>query len=72
MRRAWVDYIADGQPMASPVSWRMVACGGSFSTRGVEVLWPKKVVKQLQLSGLLAEPAIEQAHRSLAAAFASP
>lgn len=47
--------------------WPLI--GGSFSTRGVEVLWPKKLVKQLQLPGVLAESDIEQVHRSLAAAF---
>ena len=47
--------------------WPMI--GGSFSTRGVEVLWPKKLAKQLQLPGVLAELEIEQAYRSLAAAF---
>lgn len=47
--------------------WPLI--GGSFSTRGVEVLWPKKLAKQLQLPGDLTEPEIEQVHRSLAAAF---
>lgn len=47
--------------------WPLI--GGSFSTRGVEVVWPKELVKQLQLPGVLAEPEIEQVHRSLAAAF---
>ena len=47
--------------------WPLI--GGSFSTRGVEVLWPKKLAKQLQLPGALADPEIELFHRSLAAAF---
>jgi hypothetical protein len=47
--------------------WPLV--GGSFCTRGVEVLWPTKLAKQLQLPGALAEPEIEQVHRSVAAAF---
>lgn len=47
--------------------WPLI--GGSFRTRGVEVLWPKKLAKQLQLPGDLTEPEIEQVHRSLAAAF---
>lgn len=47
--------------------WPLI--GGSFSTRGVEVLWPKKLAKQLQLPGDLAEPKIAQVHRSVAAAF---
>ncbi len=47
--------------------WPLV--GGSFSTRGVEVLWPKRLAKQLQLPGVLGESEIEQVHRSLAAAF---
>ncbi len=47
--------------------WPLI--GGSFSTRGVEVLWPKKLAKQLQVPGALAEPEIELIHRSVAAAF---
>jgi len=41
----------------------------SFRTRGVEVLWPKKLAKQLQLPGDLGESEIEQMPRHLAAAF---
>ena len=48
--------------------WPLI--GGSFRTRGVEVLWPKKLEKQLQLPGALGEPEIEQVHRSLAVTFA--
>ncbi|MGN6131586.1 MAG: NERD domain-containing protein, partial [Nocardioidaceae bacterium] len=47
--------------------WPLV--GGSFSTRGVGVMWPKRLAKQLQLPGFLGESEIEQVHRSLAAAF---
>ena len=47
--------------------WPLI--GGSFSIRGVETVWPKKLVKQLQLPGGLAESEIEQVHGSLAAAF---
>ena len=47
--------------------WPLV--GGSFSTRGVEVLWPKRLAKQLQSPGVLGESEIEQVHRSLATAF---
>jgi hypothetical protein len=49
--------------------WPLI--GGSFSTRGVEVLWPKKLAKQMQLPGVLGESEIEQAHRSMATAFQS-
>ena len=43
--------------------------GGSFSTRGVEVLWPKKLAKQLQAAGALTEAQIASVHRLLATAF---
>lgn len=33
VRRAWVDYTADGKPYASRVKWRMVACGDSYPAR---------------------------------------
>jgi hypothetical protein len=61
------DVSVHGRLCFVEADWPVI--GGSFSTRGVEVLWPKKLVKQLQLPGLLAEPEIEQVHRSLAAAF---
>jgi len=75
---ALVTAALQAEPVLPEVSVRGMLCfveadwpliGGSFSTRGVEVLWPKKLAKQLQLPGALAEPEIEQVHRSVAAAF---
>ncbi len=47
--------------------WPLI--GGSFSTRGVEVLWPKKLASRVQQPGALTEHEIERVYRSLAAAF---
>jgi hypothetical protein len=75
---ALVTAALQAEPVLPEVSVRGMLCfveadwplvGGSFSTRGVEVLWPKKLAKQLQVPGALAEPEIEQVHRSVAAAF---
>ena len=46
--------------------WPLV--GGSFSTRRVEVLWPKRWPRAA-LPGVLGESEIEQVHKSLARAF---
>jgi hypothetical protein len=40
--------------------------GGSFTTRGVQVLWPKKLYPQLQAGGELTAEAIGVIHRTLA------
>lgn len=61
------DVSVHGRLCFIEADWPLI--GGSFITRGVEALWPKRLVKQLQLPGVLAEPEIEQVHRSLAAAF---
>lgn len=47
--------------------WPLV--GGSFTTRGVEVLWPKKAAAHIQGPGRLTENDIESIHRSLALFF---
>lgn len=47
--------------------WPLI--GGSFSTRGVEVLWPKKLATRVQQPGALTEQEIDRVYRSLAVAF---
>jgi hypothetical protein len=46
--------------------WPLI--GGSFTTRGVEVLWPKKLYPRLVASGPLS-PRLDDLHRQLAAAL---
>jgi Nuclease-related domain len=43
--------------------------GGSFTTRGVSVLWPKKLMGQLGAGGPLDRDAIDRLHRALASAL---
>jgi len=43
--------------------------GGSFTTRGVSVLWPRKLYPDLELAGPMTVEVIEQTHRALAAAL---
>jgi hypothetical protein len=45
--------------------------GGSFSTRDVQVLWPKKLYPQLQAEGLSSAEAIDDIRRRLAKALAA-
>lgn len=47
--------------------WPLV--GGSFSTRGVRVLWPKRLARLLRKS-VVSEVDVVELHRALAAAFA--
>lgn len=47
--------------------WPLI--GGTFSTRGVDVLWPRKLAAKLGEEGPLHEAAIEVLHRRLAQAF---
>ncbi len=44
--------------------WPLI--GGSFTTRDVHALWPKKLYLQLQLEGALSSEAIDDIHRCLA------
>lgn len=43
--------------------------GGSFTTRRVSVVWPRKLYPDLELAGAMTVEAIEQTHRALAAAL---
>ena len=43
--------------------------GGSFTTRGVQVLWPKKLYRQLEGAGELSPGVIDGLHRRLARAL---
>ena len=47
--------------------WPLI--GGAFSTRGVDVLWPKKAGSLIAQDGPLTQAVTEALHRSLAAAF---
>ena len=47
--------------------WPLI--GGSFTTRGVMVLWPRKLYPLLAADGAMPIEAIEQAHRALATAL---
>ena len=47
--------------------WPLI--GGAFRTRGVEVLWPKKLYTKLQESGPIEPADIDDLHRRLATAL---
>jgi hypothetical protein len=47
--------------------WPLI--GGSFTTRGVQALWPKKLYPQLQADGQLAAESIADIYRRLANAL---
>ena len=47
--------------------WPLI--GGSFTTRGVQSLWPKKLYPQLQAQGPLHAQAVQAIHRRLATAL---
>jgi len=47
--------------------WPLI--GGSFTTRGVEALWPKKLYPKLQVGGPLTPTDVDALHRSLASAL---
>ncbi len=47
--------------------WPLI--GGAFSTRGVDVLWPKRLYKVLGLAGSLTDPTVSEVHQTLAAAL---
>jgi hypothetical protein len=47
--------------------WPLI--GGGFSTRGVHVLWPKRLYKLLTLDGPTDDAPVRALHRQLAAAF---
>ena len=49
--------------------WPLI--GGAFTTRDVQVLWPKRLQSTLASPGALDAHAIEQVHRSLAKALPS-
>ena len=49
--------------------WPLI--GGSFTTRGVEALWPKKLYPKLRAEGTLDHATIDSLHRLLAIALPS-
>jgi hypothetical protein len=65
-------------PPATGVPVRAMLCfveadwplfGGSFRTRGVDVLWPKKAAEVICAGGVLPLEQVIEVHRHLAAAF---
>ncbi|QKE83183.1 nuclease-related domain-containing protein [Arthrobacter sp. NEB 688] len=66
------DIVGEGVPVEGALcfldaDWPLF--GGDFTTRGVQVLWPKKLYKHLQQAGPLDAVAIDALHRRLAAAL---
>lgn len=53
-----------GVPCFVDADWPLI--GGSFTTRDVDVLWPKKLYPKLQAIGPLAVDAVDDLHRRLA------
>lgn len=47
--------------------WPLI--GGAFSTRGVEVMWPKKLYKALATDGPLNDATVSEVHQALAVAL---
>jgi hypothetical protein len=47
--------------------WPLI--GGSFTTRGVEVLWPKRLYPKLKSDGLLQTQTVAEVHRRLASSL---
>ena len=47
--------------------WPLI--GGSFATRGVQVLWPERLLSGLDSAGALDMGAVERVHRELADAL---
>jgi hypothetical protein len=43
--------------------------GGSFTSRGVEVLWPKKLYPKLKADGPVGIETVSEVHRALASAL---
>lgn len=43
--------------------WPLI--GGAFTTRGVQALWPKKLLPRLQIEGPLTVEALGEIHREL-------
>jgi hypothetical protein len=64
--------IADDVPIRGVLcfvdaDWPLI--GGSFTTRDVQVLWPKKLYSQLQVDGALTTEAVDDIYRRLAKAL---
>lgn len=50
--------------------WPLI--GGSFTTRGVEALWPKRLYPKLNATGPLLTQAVAEVHRRLASSLPAP
>lgn len=61
------DFPVHGVLCFVDADWPLI--GGSFTTRGVSVLWPKKLYPSLQADGHLTTEGVEVVHRLLAAAL---
>jgi hypothetical protein len=62
-----VDIPVHGVLCFVEADWPLI--GGSFKTRGVSVLWPKKLYPDLQVQGLVTNEEIVEIHRFLATAL---
>ena len=58
------DVIVHGVLCFIDADWPLI--GGSFTTRGVEALWPKRLYSRLQAEGPVPNETISASHRSLA------
>ncbi|MCW2754795.1 MAG: hypothetical protein JWQ32_2206 [Marmoricola sp.] len=65
--RPWGRVPVHGVICFVEADWPLI--GGSFTIRGVDALWPKKLYPQLQASGPLGTASIAEIHRHLAAAL---
>ena len=65
--RPWGRVPVHGVLCFVEADWPLV--GGAFATRGVDVLWPKKLYPRLQADGPLTPAAIAEIHRHLASAL---
>jgi hypothetical protein len=65
--RPWGRVPVHGVLCFVEADWPLI--GGAFTTRDVDVLWPKKLYPRLQAVGLLTPTAIAEIHRHLADAL---
>jgi hypothetical protein len=64
------DVPAHGVLCFVEADWPLI--GGSFSTRGVQALWPKKLYPKSMANGALTIDALADLHRGLATSLPQP
>jgi hypothetical protein len=62
-----IDFPVHGVLCFVEADWPLI--GGTFTTRGVQALWPRKLYPQLEAEGSFAADAIAKTHRKLAGAL---